>query len=150
MLKICILQCIHQKGKSIENLIRSFFLYGCDDLFRGNMWGQSQQYTSDFDNDAIFICRTSLAWTIQHVFSNSQQNCSKTVSVDEIMESKSHTINGKRISRSGKIRWKQDFLPLYYSAAFFSISNLKTRLLCITQVLLLLCSRLQAAVRESP
>ena len=45
--------------------------------------------------------------------------------------------------------WKRDFSPLYRNAAFFSMKdNLKTRLPCITKFHLLLCSRLQAVVRE--
>ena len=46
---------------------------------------------------------------------------------------------------------KQDFLPLYRNAAFFSMrGNLKMRQLCITQFHLFLCSWLQTEVRESP
>ena len=49
----------------------------------------------------------------------------------------------------GKSRRKQDFSPLYRYAAFFSMrGNLKTRLPCITTFHLLLCSQLEAMVRE--
>ena len=51
----------------------------------------------------------------------------------------------------GKSRRKQDFSPLYHLYAFFFMGgNLKTMLPCITQIHLLLCSRLQAVARESP
>ena len=84
-------------------------------------------------------------------FSNSHQNCSEIVSVDEIMGNKTNMMIGQRISWSGKSRWKQDFSPQYLNAAFFSMrGNLRMRLLCITQFHLLLCSQLQAMVRESP
>ena len=101
------------------------------------------------DDEAIFTCRQSLAWTIQHIFSNSYQNCSEIAAADEIMGNKTNVMIGQRISRSRKSRQKQDFSPLYRNAAFFSMrGNLKTRLPCITKFHLLVCSRLQAVVRE--
>ena len=83
---------------------------------------------SYFDYDAIFTCRRSVEQMIQHIFSNSHQNCSEIVSVDEIMGNKMNIMIGQRISWSGKIRQKRDFSPLYRNAAFFSMrGNLKTR-----------------------
>ena len=81
-------------------------------------------------------------------FSSLHQNCSEIVSVDEIMGNKTNMMIGHRISWSGKSRWKQDFSPQYLNAAMRG--NLRMRLLCITQFHLLLCSQLQAMVRESP
>ena len=67
------------------------------------------------------------------------------------MGNKMNIMIGQRISRLEKSRQKQDCLPLYHNAAFFSMwGNLKTRLPCITKFCLLLCSWLQAVVRESP
>ena len=105
-----------------------------------------------FDDEAIFTGRQSLAWMIQRIFSNSHQNCSKIVSVDEIMGNKMYVTIGQRISRLGQNRWKNRICsPLYCNAAFFSMrGNLKTRLHCIIKFYLLLCSWLQAVVIESP
>ena len=106
---------------------------------------------SYFNDKAIFTRRRRLAQTVQHIFSKLHQNHSEIVSVDEIMGNKMNIMIGQRISWSGKIRQKRDFSPLYRNAAFFSMrGNLKTRLPCITQLHLLLCSWLQAMVRESP
>ena len=104
-----------------------------------------------FDDEAIFTGRQSLAWMIQRIFSNSHQNCSKIVSVDEIMGNKMYVTIGQRISRLGQNRWKNRICsPLYCNAAFFTMrGNVKTRLPCIRKFYLLLCSPLQAVVRES-
>ena len=110
-----------------------FYAWSCWFFWEGrrNVWGQSQQYMSYFDDVAIFTHRRNLAWTIQHVFSDSHQNCSEIVSVDKIMGNKMNVMIGQRISRSGKSRWKWDFLPLHHNASFFSVrGNLKMRLHC--------------------
>ena len=84
---------------------------------------------SYLNDKAIFTHRQSLARMIQHIFSNSHQNCSEIVSVNEILSNKMNVKIGQRISRLGKSRKNCDFLPLCDNAAFFSMrGNLKTRL----------------------
>ena len=148
-----------RKEKSVETLIRSLFSFmvvmilgvGVGGVLGGNVWGQSQQYMSYFDDEAFFTRSRSLARMIQHTFSNLHQNFSEIVSVDEIMGNKMNMMIGQRISRLEKIRRKRDFSLLYCNAAFFLMrGNLKMRLPCMTKFLLLLCSWLQAVVRESP
>ena len=137
-----------------ENLMkiwfdRCFYTWSCQ-VFLREMYGDKVNMLY-IDDEAIFTCRQSLAWTIQHIFSNSHQNCSETVSVDKIMGNKTNVMIGQRISRSRKSRQKQDFSPLYRNTVLFSMrGNLKTRLPCITKFRPLLCSWLQAVVRESP
>ena len=78
------------------------FMHCRDDFFKGNVWGQSQQYMSCFNDEAISTCRQSLARTIQHILSNTHQNCSEIVSVDEIMGNKTKVTIGQRIFRSSR------------------------------------------------
>ena len=64
-----------------ENLLKFYlifiFIQSHEFFFQGNVWGQSQQYMSYFDNDTIFTRRQSLVQMIYlfHLAPKLLQNC---------------------------------------------------------------------------
>ena len=104
-----------------ENLLKIWFdhcFYSLNTqswyFFKGNIYGDKVNNT----------CRTSttkqslnagevLRKWYNIFFSNSLQNCSEIVLVDEIMGNKMKVMTGQRMSRSGKTGRKRHCLPLY-------------------------------------
>ena len=109
----------HRKGKSFENWTdRCFYTRLWWFFFFREIYGDKVNITC-----CTLMIKPSLptgkVLREQYIFSSLHKNCSEIVSVHEIMENKMNVMIGQRISRFGKSRQKQDFLPLYYNADFF-------------------------------
>ena len=143
-----------------KNLLKIWwlFLYSVVMIFFffREMYGDKVNNTSlhvlYFDDEAFFTCRQSLARTIQHIFFQLAPKLLWNCFSWRNYGYKINVMIWQRISRSGKSRQKWDFLPwLYCNAVSFQWEAVsKMRLLYITQFHWLLCSWLQAMVRESP
>ena len=131
------------------------FIYSPDDFFffwggGGCMGAKSTKHVLLRRQSHVYLQAKSCV-NDRTTFSNSHKTAPKLFQLVKSWIIKWTWWLNKGFLGRGKSRRNRDFSPLYRNAAFFSMrGNLQTRLPCITQIHLLLCSRLWAVVRDSP